>query len=64
MINYPPPAENPDCRCHPNLMKAFFCSTGHMTECHWPKTCDEARCSHLARYADTHDGQREDEKTR
>lgn len=22
------------------------CSTGHMTECHHPLTCDEAQCSH------------------
>jgi hypothetical protein len=22
------------------------CAYGHMTECHWPKTCGEANCSH------------------
>ena len=47
---YPPPGENPECRCCPNLAAAFFCQTGHMLECHYPLTCDEARCSHLAKY--------------
>jgi len=23
-----------------------FCSFGHMLECHYPKTCEEAECSH------------------
>lgn len=27
-----------------------FCPYGHMTECHHPKTCDQAKCSHLERY--------------
>jgi len=28
----------------------MFCEFGHMTECHYPKTCEGAQCSHLARY--------------
>jgi len=39
---------NPDCRCTP--MQAMFCPYGHMLECHRPLTCEEAECSHLARY--------------
>ncbi|MFW9973016.1 MAG: hypothetical protein ACFFDF_22715 [Candidatus Odinarchaeota archaeon] len=27
-------------------MKCMFCPYGHMTECHFPLTCDEAECSH------------------
>lgn len=23
-----------------------FCQYGHMLECHFPKTCEEARCGH------------------
>jgi hypothetical protein len=52
MPQYPPPDKNPRCQCWPNLMRAFFCSTGHMLECHYPMTCDEAKCSHLAGYVD------------
>lgn len=43
--------KNPNCLC-PNPMAAFFCQTGHMTECHSGLTCDKARCSHLPRYSD------------
>lgn len=28
----------------------MFCQYGHLTDCHYPKTCREAQCSHLARY--------------
>lgn len=28
----------------------MFCPCGHLTECHYPKTCEVAQCSHLARY--------------
>jgi hypothetical protein len=48
--SYPPPSANPQCQCHPNPMRAFICMTGHMTECHYPMDCMEAKCSHLARY--------------
>lgn len=27
-----------------------FCPVGHMLECHHPMTCDQAKCSHLAKY--------------
>ena len=29
-------------------MACMFCPYGHITECHYPKTCEEARCSHYA----------------
>lgn len=29
-----------------NPMACMFCSFGHMTDCHYPETCEEARCSH------------------
>jgi hypothetical protein len=40
---------NPACIC-PNPMVAFFCQTGHMLECHYPLNCEDAMCSHLAKY--------------
>ena len=39
---------NPQCKCSP--MQAMFCPYGHMLECHYPKTCNEAQCDHRARY--------------
>lgn len=48
MPTYPPPNENPKCIC-PNPMAAFFCAYGHMLECHYPLTCDQAQCSHFER---------------
>ena len=27
-------------------MACMFCPYGHMTECHFDKTCEEANCSH------------------
>lgn len=27
-------------------MACMFCHFGHMTECHYPLTCEEADCSH------------------
>lgn len=24
----------------------MFCQYGHMTDCHYPRTCEEAECSH------------------
>lgn len=29
-----------------NPITCMFCSCGHMLECHYPQTCEEARCSH------------------
>lgn len=29
-----------------NPMACMFCHFGHMTECHYPATCEEAKCSH------------------
>jgi hypothetical protein len=28
-------------------MACMYCSCGHMTECHYPCTCEEAECGHL-----------------
>jgi len=30
-------------------LACWLCPTGHATECHYPKTCDEAQCGHLER---------------
>lgn len=49
-MNYPAPIQNPACKCKSSSMMAFFCHCGHMLECHFPYTCEEAACSHLARY--------------
>jgi hypothetical protein len=39
---------NPKCICaHP--MAPTFCPYGHMLECHYPHTCEEAGCSHYQR---------------
>ena len=40
----------PQCRCSP--MQAMFCPFGHMLECHYPKTCNEAQCDHWLRSKD------------
>jgi hypothetical protein len=43
-------AGNPNCIC-PTPMQAMFCPYGHMLECHYPRTCREARCQHFLRDA-------------
>lgn len=42
-----PPA-NPECRCF-TPVAAMFCPYGHMLECHYPMTCEEAECEHYKR---------------
>jgi len=32
-----------------NPMACMICSYGHMLECHYPHTCEEAECSHYLR---------------
>ena len=27
-------------------MACMFCEFGHMLDCHYPRTCEEAQCSH------------------
>jgi hypothetical protein len=49
-MNYPTPEENPMCQCKLNPMRAFWCPTGHMLECHFPHDCRTAACGHLERY--------------
>lgn len=53
-MNYPPMSQNPLCRCAQRGpmagMAAMFCLCGHMTECHYPFTCEEAACGHLHAY--------------
>lgn len=51
-MNYAPPDHAPLCRCRASPIAATFCPTGHMTECHYPLTCDQAACGHLPRYDD------------
>lgn len=54
-MTYAPPDHVPLCRCRASsagAAAAFFCHTGHMTECHYPLSCDQAACSHLTRYDD------------
>ncbi len=29
-----------------NPLACMFCQFGHMTDCHYPHTCEEANCSH------------------
>jgi hypothetical protein len=57
MPTYPPPpftaaltgdVSNPDCRCT-HSGAALFCMTGHITECHYPLSCDDAQCNHWER---------------
>jgi len=39
--------ERGECPLGPGTpMKCMFCPYGHMLECHYPMTCDEAMCSH------------------
>ena len=38
-------AANQACRCSmPG--QSMLCSYGHMLECHYPMTCEEAHCTH------------------
>ena len=52
-MNYQSPENVTVCRCLAGgggIAAAMFCSTGHMTECHYPLGCREAACGHLDRY--------------
>lgn len=46
---YPAPADNPRCICKHGSQQ-FFCTAGHLTECHIPMSCWQAACSHLEAY--------------
>ncbi len=35
----------------------MFCLFGHLTECHYPKNCEEAKCSHFETYKDLERGE-------
>lgn len=35
----------------------MFCPYGHMTDCHWPLTCEEAECSHYQQEMEIEDAQ-------
>lgn len=35
--------------CVCGAMQAMFCPFGHMLECHYPKTCEQANCDHYKR---------------
>lgn len=42
---FDPMVGNPRCVCtHP--LAAMTCPYGHMLECHYPMTCEEANCDH------------------
>lgn len=49
-FSYLPPRMTEICQCKDDPAKMMFCSTGHMTECHFPLRCDGAGCGHLERY--------------
>lgn len=34
------------CPMGTNWMACAFCAFGHFTECHYPETCEQAKCSH------------------
>ena len=36
-------------------MTCMFCQFGHMMECHYPQTCEEADCSHYQEEEDWED---------
>jgi hypothetical protein len=37
---------NPKCVC-PTALAAILCMTGHLLECHYPLSCEEAQCEHF-----------------
>ncbi len=47
MVNYLRPGLTQQCLCRDDAVKAMLCSTGHMTECHYPMDCRMAGCGHL-----------------
>ena len=53
MIKFVPPRLADGCQCRGNPIRAMFCQTGHMTECHYPLDCRLAGCGHLERYGFT-----------
>jgi hypothetical protein len=55
MPSYPMPDQNPVCECRGNPMRAMCCPVGHMLECHYPYSCDQAGCAHLRKYDFEHD---------
>lgn len=42
---------NLECHCA-DVMQAFFCGEGHLTECHAGMNCEDAQCSHYESYVD------------
>ena len=38
--------DNPNCQCRKEGRNPMFCMTGHLLECHYPQSCEEANCSH------------------
>ena len=39
------------CQCRGQTgLPQIFCTTGHITECHFPFSCTEAACNHLPKY--------------
>jgi len=50
MKEYLPPNKTSNCNCLKNEFNPFFCMTGHLTECHYPLSCEQADCSHIPQY--------------
>ena len=39
---------NPVCICS-TVGQVLACATGHLMDCHYPQSCESARCSHWQR---------------
>ena len=50
-MNYASPQNTEACQCRGQTgLPQIFCTTGHITECHFPFSCTEAACNHLPEY--------------
>lgn len=56
-----PPGQNPACICNPLTAAPMFCPYGHLTECHYPLSCEEAQCSHYNSQVAMEDEEGDDE---
>jgi len=58
---YAPAAIQPTCACGGNPLRASICPYGHILECHYPYTCEEAACGHTLSYEEQEAERREAE---
>ena len=50
-MNYASHQNTEACQCRGQTgLPQIFCTTGHITECHFPFSCTEAACNHLPKY--------------